>query len=83
MISKLYKLFNDSRILILSLVLMLSAIGVFGQPGQGGGPPGNPNCPEPPCGNNVPITGIEVLIAVGGLFGIKKLYHGRKGREQQ
>jgi hypothetical protein len=80
MISKLYKFFTDSRILILSLILMLSAIGVFGQPGQGGGPPGNPNCPRPPCGN-VPITGIEILIAVGGLFGVKKLYQNRKSTE--
>jgi hypothetical protein len=77
MISKLYKFFTDSRVLVLCLALTLSTIGVFGQPGQGGGPPGNPNCPEPPCGK-VPITGIEVLIAVGGLFGVKRLAQARK-----
>lgn len=35
----------------------------FGQPPQGGQPPGNP----------VPITGIEILLVGGGAYGIYRL----------
>jgi len=36
--------------------------------------------PGPPDDPDVPITGIEILIGVGGLFGLRKLYS--KGRTQ-
>lgn len=36
-------------------------------------------CPFPPCNPDVPISGIELLIALGGAYGIRKLYNKRKG----
>jgi hypothetical protein len=44
----------------------------FSQPGSnpgGGGKPGG-----------VPITGIEILVAVGGLIGLKKIFDSRKSK---
>lgn len=36
--------------------------------------PGDP-CPGgPPCDPDVPITGIELLIAMGGFLGLRKLF---------
>lgn len=40
--------------------------------------PGNP-CPGgPPCDPDVPITGIEWLIAAGGALGLKRFLNSRK-----
>lgn len=40
-------------------------------------PPGNP-CPFPPCNPDVPISGIEILLALGGVLGIRKFLSGKK-----
>jgi hypothetical protein len=41
-------------------------------------PPGDP-CPGgPPCDPEVPISGIEILLALGGLLGIRKLLTSKK-----
>lgn len=54
-------------------VLLFSTIAIvaFGQPGSnpgGGVKPG------------VPITGIEILIAIGGLVGLKKIFDSKKSK---
>ncbi len=49
------------RSIILALIFISISSVVFGQPGD---PSGNPT---------VPITGIEILLSVGALFGIKQL----------
>jgi hypothetical protein len=53
----------------LSVVLMLVSIVTYSQPGT---PPGDPTDPT------VPITGIEILVAIGGVLGIKKLIGSSK-----
>ncbi|MBS1557192.1 MAG: hypothetical protein JST69_00580 [Bacteroidetes bacterium] len=59
------------KYLILSLFIGVS-ITLSAQPG--GGRP----CPKPPCPPPVPITGIEYLLGLGGLYGIKKLITDQK-----
>lgn len=49
------------------LLLLFLSYNLLAQPG-GGGP-----CPTPPCTAPVPIGGIEYLLIVGGLLGIKRL----------
>ncbi|HEY0654542.1 MAG TPA: hypothetical protein VGD65_15505 [Chryseosolibacter sp.] len=56
--------------IVLSFVLFASS--AFGQPGSnpgGGTKPGT-----------VPISGIEILIAIGGLVGLKKIFDSKKSR---
>lgn len=55
--------------IILVLFFMMAVSTVFSQPGAGdpGTKPGT-----------VPITGIEILLAVGGLLGAKKIFDSRK-----
>jgi hypothetical protein len=49
------------------MCISLSTINsAFGQPGDPGGDP------------DVPITGIEVLLAIGGLFGVSRFLKNRK-----
>jgi hypothetical protein len=50
--------------------LMLASLDLTAQPESGGPPPPNP----------VPITGVELLLAAGGLLGAKKLWDQRKER---
>jgi len=50
------------------MVLMGSTQSVYAQPGGGGNP-----CPFPPCNPDVPISGIEILLAAGGLLGAKRI----------
>ena len=51
------------------LMLICCSSAVMAQPGDPGGDPDDP----------IPITGIEILIAAGGLFGAKKIYdHSKK-----
>lgn len=57
------------KILIIILFSFIS-IGLSAQPG---GPP--------PPDEEVPITGIEILIAAGGLFGAKKIYDSSKKKK--
>lgn len=59
------------KILMTMLFLLCGVITSFAQPG-GGGPPGG--------GPPVPISGIEILIAMGGILGFKKLFDSRKAR---
>jgi hypothetical protein len=54
-------------ICLLTLMILIPAV-CLAQPGD----PGNPDSP---------ITGIEVLLGIGGFLGIKKLYNSRKGRK--
>ncbi|MGK7390742.1 MAG: hypothetical protein ACNS60_10330 [Candidatus Cyclobacteriaceae bacterium M2_1C_046] len=56
----------------LVIFLLLLPIYVIGQPDSGPGDPGGD--PDDP----IPITGIEWLIAAGGLFGAKKIYDNRR-----
>lgn len=56
--------FVASRVL-LSVVFCLLVLTASAQPG----PPPDPD---------VPITGIEILLGIGGLFGVKRLYDSRK-----
>jgi hypothetical protein len=56
---------------LILLSFMLITIVAVGQPGSnpgGGVKPG------------VPITGIEILIALGGLVGLKKIFDSKKSR---
>jgi hypothetical protein len=55
--------------IVLVCILLASLSASFAQPGSnpgGGVKPG------------VPITGIEILIAIGGLVGLKKIINSRK-----
>ncbi len=66
---------NVSLFFLLTLVIVIllgSMQAVFAQP------PGDP-CPGgPPCNPDVPITGIEWLIALGAMLGIKRLYGSKR-----
>ncbi|MFZ2905794.1 MAG: hypothetical protein WAZ98_06300 [Cyclobacteriaceae bacterium] len=55
------------------VVLVVSTQPVYAQPGGGGDP-----CPFPPCNPDVPISGIEILLAAGGVFGVKKILGAMK-----
>lgn len=52
--------------LLLSTVLCMVVFVGFAQPGNPGGDP------------DVPITGIEILVALGGFLGIKKFVDRKK-----
>lgn len=57
-------------VLTAALMIMGTVIPAFSQPGDGENP-----CPGgPPCNPEVPIAGIEWLLAIGGLFGFRKVY---------
>lgn len=54
-------------LLVITVVILVVAVQpVYAQPG------GDP-CPFPPCNPDVPISGIEILLAAGGLLGVKKI----------
>jgi len=57
--------------LALFLLLILNSFSVFAQPGGGGDPGGGGN-------PSVPITGIEVLLGLGGALGLKKMMLKKK-----
>lgn len=59
------------NVFAITVALFLVCITASGQPGGGGNPGGGPP---------VPITGIEILIALGGFFGLKKLLESKKSR---
>jgi hypothetical protein len=52
---------------ILTLLIFCCTTLAMAQPGE----PGDPDEP-------VPITGIEILLAAGGLLGAKKIYDNKK-----
>jgi len=54
------------RIAVLIGIILFTALMVNGQPGD---PAGDPD---------VPITGIEFLIAMGGVLGIRKFFTSKK-----
>jgi hypothetical protein len=57
----------NKRFVVALIIVMSCSLGVaFAQPGD---PSGDPD---------VPITGIEVLIGAGGIFGLKKILNKRK-----
>jgi hypothetical protein len=56
---------NQAVRILFAVVLCLVATAAFAQPG----PPPDPDAP---------ITGIEILIAVGSIFGAKKIFESRK-----
>jgi hypothetical protein len=58
------------KIIAIAFFLVVSITG-FSQPG------GNPGGGVKP---GVPITGIEILIALGGIVGIKKIFDSRKSK---
>lgn len=62
------KLFRKQVLVI--ILFFIPFTGIKAQPGDPGDDPGNP----------VPISGIEILIALGALFGAKKVYDIRKKR---
>ena len=51
----------------LLVILLFVTYPIIAQPGDPGGDP-----------DAVPITGIEILIGAGALFGAKKIYDSRK-----
>lgn len=55
--------------IFLVFALIFFCFTVYAQPGDPGGDP-----------DNVPITGIEILIATGALFGVKKLLGKSKNK---
>jgi len=57
---------------ILFTVLILASENILAQPGGGHHP-----CPKPPC-IPAPISGIEYLIGLGGLFGARKIMKSLK-----
>ncbi len=54
--------------IIYSTVLCLLAIGVYAQPG------------DPSSDPDVPITGIELLIALGGFLGLRRFMSSKQRR---
>lgn len=52
---------------ILIVILLFVKYPIIAQPGNPGGDP-----------DSVPISGIEILIGVGALFGAKKIYDSKK-----
>jgi len=60
-------------ITIVLIILVGSIQPLWAQPGGGGNP-----CPFPPCNPDVPISGIEILLALGGILGIRKFLTGKK-----
>jgi len=59
-----------SRIFIYAVSFTMITVCSYAQPGVG----------DPTDGNPTPITGIEILVAIGSLFGVKKIvdYKRRK-----
>lgn len=56
------------RIAVLT-IFMLVGVTVYAQPDI---------CPEEPCDNEVPITGIEYLLLAGGALGLRMINKYRK-----
>ena len=61
-------IFKRKLLKVVQLLFLLSlSVTSYAQPGGGGDP-----------GENVPITGIEILLIGGGLFGVRKLLNRDK-----
>ena len=62
---------------IFLLVMSALTFTAWAQPGGGGNP-----CPGgPPCDPEVPITGVELLIGAGAVYGISRKWLGKKQRK--
>lgn len=57
--------------IIFSAVLCVLVITVYAQPGLPGDPSGDPD---------VPITGIEILLAIGGILGLRRFLSSKQRR---
>ncbi len=58
------------RIKITLVLFFVSAVKLFAQPG------------DPSADPDVPITGIEILLAVGGALGAKKLFNTKNRKNE-
>lgn len=57
-------------LLIVAIIVLVGSVQpVMAQPPGGGGNP----CPFPPCNPDVPISGIEFLIAGGAMYGMRRI----------
>jgi hypothetical protein len=72
MIRKYWNTISLFLLLTLAIVILLGAL----QPAWAQ-PPGDP-CPFPPCNPDVPISGIEILLAIGGFLGFRKFMNSKK-----
>jgi len=73
MMRKYWKSISLFCLLTLAIVILVGSIPALAQPGGGSNP-----CPFPPCNPDVPISGIEILLALGGVLGLRKLVTGKK-----
>jgi hypothetical protein len=64
---------NIRKLTVVLVISLLCFVSLFcaAQPGGGGDPGG---------GEPVPITGIEILVAIGGMLGIKRLMGSKKSK---
>lgn len=60
---------RNVRVSITIILFFASSALLNAQPGDGGGDP------------DVPISGIEILIGLGGLYGLRKAYIARRKKE--
>lgn len=60
------------------LTVLLVIYGLIGYAQPGGPPCGTPPCGGPGGNPNVPLGGIEILIAAGAAFGTKKWFDKNK-----
>ena len=59
---------NFTKLSLVVVLILVSLSNSLAQPGGGGKP-----CPRPPCPPAVPLTGIEYLLCIGGMYGVKKM----------
>jgi len=64
-------------LLVITCVILIGTIQpLYAQPG----PPGDP-CPGgPPCNPDVPISGIEILLVLGGALGLRKFARSKSDK---
>jgi hypothetical protein len=63
--------------LVITCVILVGIQPIYAQPGGGGNP-----CPGgPPCDPDVPISGIEILLFLGGALGLRKYFSSRKKQD--
>ena len=73
MIKRLLLNISFWSLLVMTAIIFIGSIQpVYAQPDP---------CPNPPCDGDVPISGIEILIAIGGLFGASRFFGKRKPNE--
>jgi hypothetical protein len=67
-------------VVVLAIGILVGSVQpVFGQPNGGGNP-----CPGGlPCNPDVPITGIEFLLAGGAMLGLKEIVRKFRSNEKQ